>query len=592
MNKSLPKTLLPFIWHFVKPYRFAFMIFFIVPLLLIFESTVQPYAIKMIVDGITTASPGIKELPAQTGYGVLLYLGTYALIMIIFRGQEWYQSLIIPKFTANIRMEVLDQLSQQSYQYFSNHMAGKLSNKVADLPQAIDEMRLIFCWNIIAPLAVSISAVVMIALISPFAALAFSVWMVVHLGFAFRYSGYINRNSQTNAEHKSELSGLIVDMLSNIIPVKLFARRRNEMAYIQTTQDIEKISAYQTMKSINLLRLFMDIWSFLMVCAMFVALFYTWKNGILTPGDITFVMMSMIAALNQLWFAGQMLLNFFKQMGIAQQALDIISTPITITDAKDAKSLIAPHGRIIFENVSFQYHHEQTLFANKNIIIEAGTTVGLVGYSGSGKTTFVHLILRFFDPGSGRILIDDQNIAKVTQDSLHEQIAMVPQDTSLFHRTLYENISVGNPKADEQAIIEASIAAHCHEFIQSLPKGYQTLVGERGLKLSGGQRQRIAIARAMLKKTPILILDEATSALDSITEQYIQDALQKLMQNRTTIVIAHRLSTLANMDRILVFDQGHIVEEGNHKSLLAKGGHYADLWHRQVGGFLPEVNSI
>jgi ATP-binding cassette subfamily B protein len=200
----------------------------------------------------------------------------------------------------------------------------------------------------------------------------------------------------------------------------------------------------------------------------------------------------------------------------------------------------------------------------------------------------VHLILRFFDIIGGRILIDGQNIAEVTQDSLHEHIAMVPQDTSLFHRTLFENIQYGDLNATKAEVIAASKAAHCHEFIESLPQGYDTLVGERGLKLSGGQRQRIAIARAMLKKAPILILDEATSALDSLTEQFIQEAMQRLMEQRTTIVVAHRLSTLASMDRILVFDKGHIIEDGTHATLLASNGRYAQLWHMQAGGFLPD----
>jgi ATP-binding cassette subfamily B protein len=240
----------------------------------------------------------------------------------------------------------------------------------------------------------------------------------------------------------------------------------------------------------------------------------------------------MIAAWTQLWVSAQMLASFFRQMGIAQQALDIISAPIVIQDVPDAQPLVVAHGNITFDNVSFQYHHERALFSNKNVTIQAGEKVGLVGYSGSGKTTFVNLILRFYDTLGGRILIDGQDISHVTQDSLHEQITMVPQDANLFHRTLYENIQFADPSASEQEILAASKAAHCHEFIEPLPEGYQTQVGERGLKLS----------------------------------------------------------TLAHMDRILVFDQGRIIEEGNHLSLMAQKGHYAHLWQMQVGGFLPELN--
>jgi ATP-binding cassette subfamily B protein len=223
-----------------------------------------------------------------------------------------------------------------------------------------------------------------------------------------------------------------------------------------------------------------------------------------------------------------------------------------------------------------------------NVTIQSGSKTGLVGFSGSGKSTFVNLILRFFDVSSGKILIDWQDIKQVTQDSLRQSIALIPQDTSLFHRSLMENIRYGRLEATDEEVFEVSKQAHCDEFIRQLPEGYQTLVGERGIKLSGGQRQRIAIARAMLKKAPILILDEATSALDSVTEKYIQESLHELMTGCTTIVIAHRLSTLAEMDRILVFSKGSIVEEGTHQQLLALNGHYAKMWKMQAGGFLPD----
>jgi len=250
--------------------------------------------------------------------------------------------------------------------------------------------------------------------------------------------------------------------------------------------------------------------------------------------------------------------------------------------------LVVKKGTIEFENVSFRYHKGRDIFLDKSLTIKGGEKVGLVGFSGSGKTTFVNLILRFFDVDEGRILIDGQNIADATQDSLRAQIAMIPQDTSLFHRTLMENIRYGKLDATDEEVIDASKRGHCHEFIMQLEEGYESLVGERGIKLSGGQRQRITVARAILKNAPILILDEATSALDSITEKYIKESLADLMRGRTTIVIAHRLSTLADMDRILVFKDGHVIEDGNHSALITLDGHYAKLWNMQAGGFLPE----
>ncbi|MBS0289039.1 MAG: ATP-binding cassette domain-containing protein [Proteobacteria bacterium] len=278
-------------------------------------------------------------------------------------------------------------------------------------------------------------------------------------------------------------------------------------------------------------------------------------------------------------------------MGRSNQSLHMILVPQEITDAPNAKSINIRKGEIVFQDVAFQYKKQNNLFENKSVVIDGGQRVGLVGFSGSGKTTFVNLIVRLFDLSSGVIKIDNQNIREVTQQSLRENIGFIPQDPVLFHRSLMENIRYGKIDASDEEVIQAAIKAHAHEFISLTPDGYQSLVGERGIKLSGGQRQRISIARAILKNAPILILDEATSALDSVTEGYIQDSLRSLMQGKTVIVIAHRLSTLLEMDRILVFDKGNIVEEGTHQSLMSKQGMYSVLWNSQVGGFLLDEDS-
>jgi ATP-binding cassette subfamily B protein len=288
------------------------------------------------------------------------------------------------------------------------------------------------------------------------------------------------------------------------------------------------------------------------------------------------------------WLAGLELPQLFKEIGICKQALTIIQDPHDIINHPDAKPLKVSRGEIIFDHVSFRYFNDQNLFRDKNIIIQAGQKVGLVGFSGSGKTTFVNLILRYFDVQRGCILIDDQDISRVTLDSLRENIGIIPQEPILFHRSIFENIHYGRLDATREEVLEAAKKAHCHEFVKKLPEKYDTIVGERGTKLSGGQRQRIAIARALLKNAPILILDEATSALDSVTEREIQDGLDLLMKNHTTLVVAHRLSTLSGMDRILVFKDGRIVEDGSHEELLRQGGHYAQMWNMQIEGFLPE----
>ncbi len=291
-----------------------------------------------------------------------------------------------------------------------------------------------------------------------------------------------------------------------------------------------------------------------------------------------------------LWTVGSALPVLFQSFGTAKQAYSLMSDPQDMEDQPNAKELKVRNGEIIFENVSFHYG-EKKLFSNKKAHIRGGEKVGIVGFTGAGKSTFISLILRFFPLHSGKILIDSQEIATVTLESLRRQIALIPQDPILFHRTLRENISYGKPDATEEAIIAAAQLAQCDEFIRQIPGGYEAKVGERGTKLSGGEKQRIAIARAILVDAPILILDEATSSLDSVTEKYIQKSLEKLMENRTTIVIAHRLSTLFRMDRILVFDQGKIVEEGSHSTLMDTHGLYAKMWNMQVGGFLPDLQS-
>ena len=286
------------------------------------------------------------------------------------------------------------------------------------------------------------------------------------------------------------------------------------------------------------------------------------------------------------WVIADRAPELFQSFGIAKQALSVMEDPQDLLDPMDAVDLSITHGEIAFENVSFCYG-EKKIFEDTNLRIGAGEKVGLVGYSGAGKSTFVNLILRFFPLGKGRILIDGQDIATVTLESLRGFVALIPQDPILFHRSLGENIRYGRVGASQSEVIAAAKLAHCDEFIRKCARGYRTLVGERGTKLSGGEKQRIAIARAMLFKAPILILDEATSALDSVTEKYIQESLEELMANRTTIVVAHRLSTLSKMDRILVFDQGKIIEQGTHQELLNKNGHYARMWQMQAGGFLP-----
>jgi len=313
-----------------------------------------------------------------------------------------------------------------------------------------------------------------------------------------------------------------------------------------------------------------------------------WDGGLIGVGDFTMSIGLALLIINDARNLTRRFLEFFEYVGNVANGVETIVQPHEIVDVPGALPLEISRGRIEFRDVRFGYEPGQPVFDGLNVVIEPGQRVGLVGFSGSGKSTFVSLMLRNYQPQSGRILIDGMDIQQVLLDSLHEQVSLIPQDPSLFHRSLKENIGYGRLAADDAAIEVAARMAHADEFIKAMPEGYDALVGERGVKLSGGQRQRIAIARVMLKDAPILILDEATSSLDSVTELAIQENLDRAMGCKTVIAIAHRLSTIAHLDRILVFDRGRIVEDGGHDQLLAQQGVYYRLWTMQAGGFLPE----
>lgn len=586
--EKLPSTVPAFFWHFIKKQPIAFSVFFAAPLLVILEGIVVPYALKLVIDAFmeydTSREAIMEAITPALWLGGLAWFG----LVVGARLQEWWQVHVMPRFEADIRMSTLKHLMQHSYNFFSGHLSGNLSNKINDLPRALDSLGMCLRWHIVATIGVVVTALVIMYFIQPFFALVVGIWVVVDLMISFSFVYYVNNAGKENAEDKSQLSGRIVDSIANIVATKLFSKRFHELAYVQEAQNTEMKSNAKVKWRIMIYRCFIDMPVFLLWWGVGYLLLDYWQKDQITTGDLVFIFNAIWTIMFRLWFLGEALAEMFKDYGIASQALSLIMEPHTLTDKPDAKDLKVKKGEIIFQDVSFEYNKGERVFDNKNLTIQPGQKIGLVGFSGSGKTTFVNLILRFFDIESGRIMIDGQNIADVTQDSLRSHISLIPQDTGLFHRSLMDNIRYGRLDATDEEIIAVSKKAYCHEFVEKLPEQYSTMVGERGIKLSGGQRQRIAIARAMLKDAPILILDEATSALDSITEKCIQESLAELMQECTTIVVAHRLSTLSEMDRILVFDNGHIIEDGTHEVLLKKKGHYARMWHMQAGGFLPE----
>nr|WP_263478683.1 ABC transporter ATP-binding protein [Candidatus Wolbachia massiliensis] len=500
----------------------------------------------------------------------------------------FFEIKMIPNLRKNIVESSIAILLNQDNSYYQNNFSGSLANKVNDLTNYIPDIVQIVADRFFArALALGIGIYFLWQVNINFALLMLT-WSALFILSSLLLAGKITRLADAWSELGSSITGKMVDVFSNIMTVRVFASKYQERLSLRATHS-EAVKAEQRLQW--LYTWIFTFYGFSFLIMQVLNLYFLVKGReqeLITAGDFAFVMTVNIAIANFLWMIAKDFSQFSKSWGRITQALRTITSISEIQDQPDAVDLIVKEGEITFDKVHFHYKGAEPIFENKSVIIKSGQRVGLVGYSGGGKSTFANLILRLYDVQSGKISIDGQDIRNVTQDSLHRSIGMIPQDPSLFHRTLMENIRYGKTDASNDEVIEAAKRAHAHEFISKLPQGYESLVGERGVKLSGGQRQRIAIARAILKNAPILILDEATSQLDSVTESNIQKSLWELMQGKTTIVIAHRLSTLLHMDRILVFDHGKIVEDGTHQELLDKNGMYKTLWNAQVGGFLPD----
>jgi len=583
---AIPKKLGSFIKMFLKRHPWSLVMFSIFVLYEAFIPSVNAYLLKMIIDGVLSTVNQLNLLLAAIIVPAALYVCVQIFMNIIYSFYRYVHLQFYPKIKSDIAGTTYHYLSQHSYRYFNDHFSGSLSKKIFDLCIGVEALLQIATHSILPKaLAVLFSSVVSYTVHPLFGVMLF-LWAITYISLSYLMSYHSERLSYATSEAGNAMNGKLVDSIVNMMSAKLFANLKHEETVVFNSINnlMEKDRALQWyLLKANCVQ---GVLIAILITMMLAGLVYGRVHNIVTVGDFALILTLSSAIANNIYNIGEEILRFAKEVGNCRQALNIIVEPHEIQDKPHAVELKVPKGKIVFDNVQFQYQNAEPLFENKTVTIEPGQKVGLVGHSGGGKSTFVNLILRLFEVNNGRILIDDCDIKDVTQQSLRMNIGMIPQDPSLFHRTLFENIQYGQTEATEDEVIEAAKKAHAHEFIKNLPQGYGALVGERGVKLSGGQRQRIAIARAFLKNAPILILDEATSQLDSVTEQYIQESLWTLMQGKTTLVIAHRLSTLLHMDRILVFDKGKIVEDGTHQALLEKNGFYAELWRAQVGGFL------
>lgn len=586
---KLPNKPFPFIFKFVRQQWVKFSLIAFASIMWALNDSIYPFFLKNIVNALQSNQGDRTHIYGAVSTILFLLMAFWITSEIFNRMQGILQIYVWPRFRASMRESVFDYVKLHSHDYFSSNFAGNLAKKIADLPNSCQTMMEIICFQFITAGTGAILVLVMMWHIMPLFAEILLVWLCVHLGITFLFMRYGNTLWERHSESVSTLSGKIVDVFTNILTVRLFARGEYETKYLQSYQNDEIAKAKKAMWLIELMRIGLGLNGLFLIFGMVTTLLYGWVHHWVTIGDFTQIGMQSFWILGWVWFVCFQITVFARELGTVTDSLTLVKRGHDLVDSPDAKSIVIKNGEIEFKDVSFSYNKKENVFSHLNLTIPGGQKIGLVGFSGSGKSTFVNLILRFYDIQAGKILIDHHNIADMTQDSLRSQIAMIPQDPMLFHRTLMENIRYGREDASDEEVIEASKLAHCHEFIDKLDDKYHALVGERGIKLSGGQRQRIAIARAVLKNAPILILDEATSSLDSVTEKLIQESLHQLMQNKTTIVIAHRLSTLSDMDRILVFHQGKIVEDGTKQALLANGGHFQKLWNMQTDGYLPEI---
>ncbi len=585
MNTITARQTWSYIIKNIKSYPVSIFVLFMVTVVCSIDFSLRPYLLKVILNRLTNGMQ--TDVFVYLAVPSILYFSSMFVFITSHRFFDYFVAIkMIPRMREKITNDALGMLVDKSHTYYQNNFSGSLSNKVNDLANGVPDIIQFSFFQFSLQAFSLMIAIITLWQTNILFALFMLVWTMLFITGALLYSDRLTRQADNWSEFGSIITGKIVDVLSNILSVRLFTAKKEEMRALGKTFQGAVDAERKLQWSYCWMWFFYGYSFFILQMLNFYFLCKGRQEGWITVGDFALVLVINIAIADSLWKVADEFTRFSKLYGRITQALRAILDKPELEDKQDAGSLIVSKGQITFSDIKFQYKGTEPLFQNKSVTIEAGQKVGLVGYSGGGKTTFVNLILRLYDVTDGQILIDGQDIRNVTQDSLRHNIAMIPQDPSLFHRTLMDNIRYGRIDATDKEAREAAKKAHAHEFISKLPQGYESLVGERGVKLSGGQRQRIAIARAILKNAPILILDEATSQLDSVTESNIQESLWELMQDKTTIVIAHRLSTLLHMDRIIVFDQGKIVEDGTHAELLKKGGLYKTLWDAQVGGFL------
>ncbi|MEL0637202.1 ABC transporter ATP-binding protein [Marinomonas sp. TI.3.20] len=547
-----------------------------------------------LVDWLVEKNP--KTFFAEEGTHLL---GMALMVLLVMPVVTFLHSAIIHQtllgnYPMRIRWLAHRYVLKQSVTFFQDDFAGRVATKVMQTSLAVRESVMKLLDVLVYIVVYFTSMLVLIAKADYRLMLPMLVWLGIYIALQFYFVPRLKRVSTKQADARSTMTGRIVDSYTNASTVKLFSHTQREASYAKEGMDGFLETVHQQMRLVTGLNVGVQVCNYVLAFSVAGVAILLWTYGQISIGAIA-IAVSLSLRINGMaqWIMWEVS-SLFENIGMVTDGMKTLSKPLQIQDKEGAKPLLVKQGDIRFEQVHFHYGRQDSkVIENLNLSIKSGEKIGVVGRSGAGKSTIVNLLMRFHDIESGRILIDDQDITQVQQDTLRANIGMVTQDTSLLHRTVRENLLYGRPDASEEEMIAAAKQAEAHDFIQTLTDsfgnaGYDAMVGERGVKLSGGQRQRIAIARVLLKDAPLLVLDEATSALDSEVEAAIQESLYRLMEGKTVIAIAHRLSTIAAMDRLIVLDSGEIAEQGTHEELIQRGGIYAKLWSHQTGGFLAE----
>lgn len=574
-------------WRFIKPNKVAYFSVFLTLLLRIsFGTLLVGYIYKVLIDTLGNEIFSVDER-YQLGLVILLPLSlSYLLAISMGRYAEWLVFRFLSKSIKNMYEFCFEKINLHSHGFFNNNFSGALVTKTKRFVHAFDQTNGILMFNFWPTIVVVTGSVVALSFESKKLAYYFLAWCLAYTLIILFFIKQKLKIDLARAEADSKITGALADSITNVSNIKAFSAFRSEASRFEQFTSLLKERMSQAWRFTMSRHAFQALTMFIFEVVVVYLALRDWQSGEITLGVFVMAYAYLHTITGRIWDLSSGLTNFMEGVTNAKEMIDILETEIEVKDPEHPEVSRIKEGTIEFKNVAFKYKDGAEVLENFNFKIRAGEKVGLVGHSGSGKSTLTKLILRFVDPDEGEVLIDGQNIAKITQSDLRKSIAYVPQESILFHRTIKENIGYAKEDATFEEIVEASKLAHAHEFIEKMKEGYDTMVGERGVKLSGGERQRVSISRAMLKHSPILILDEATSSLDSVSESYIQESFGSLMQGKTTIVIAHRLSTIQKMDRIIVLDEGAVVEEGTHQELLQKNGFYASLWNHQTGSFL------